>query len=379
MKINIFGSTGVIGEKSLKLIKKNYPEIKINLLVANKNYKKLISQCKEYNPKYIYINNKNLIKKIKNKIKKNIAIINNNNLTEHLKNIKTDLTILAVSGYNALLYFEYILKNTKFLGLVNKELLVSTGHLIQKKNFVKNNFIFPLDSEHFSLLYFFNNSKINFNRIKKIYLTASGGPFLNFDIKKLDNVSLDQAVNHPKWKMGIKNSIDSATLANKCLELIEAHYLFNISYEKLDILIQPESLIHSIIEFDNGVSIFNYFYNDMDIPILNFFSYTMNNKIINIPKNYFIHKNFNLSFQYPDEKLFPIYKIYKKIRYKDVSKIIMFNVINEYAVELFKINEIKFTDISRFVDKYISLDLKMPITNIKNILEFQRYIREKIC
>ena len=378
MKINIFGSTGIIGDKSLKLIKKFYPEIKINLLVANNNYKKLISQCNKYQPKYVCIKNNDLVKKIKKDINKKIIIINYDELNIHLKKIKSELTILAVSGYNALLYFEAILKNTKYLGLVNKELIVSVGHLFKKKNFLNKTYIFPLDSEHYSLFHFFNNKKINLNQINKIYLTASGGPFLKYNFKKLQNVSLEQAINHPKWKMGMKNSIDSATLANKCLELIEAHYLFNIPYNKLEILIHPESLVHSIVEFNNGVSVMNYFYNDMDIPILNFFSSIVNKKLINLPSKYFINKDFKLTFLNPDAELFPIYKTYKRISHIETHKKIMFNVINEYAVELFKLNKINFTDISKYVDKYISLDLKMPISNVKNILDFHTHIKKKL-
>ena len=225
---------------------------------------------------------------------------------------------------------------------------------------------------------FFNNYNYKLADIKNVYLTASGGPFLNYNSNKLANVSVKEATNHPKWKMGKKNSIDSATLANKCLELIEAHYLFDIPYNKLKILIHPESLVHSIVEFYNGISIFNYFYNDMDIPLINFFEYVMNKKSINLKSQYFINKNFNLNFIKPDEKKFPIYKIFNKVKNKEIEKKIMFNVINENAVELFTNNKIKFNDISKYVNKYLSLDLKMPINNVNNIFKFQLYIKNKL-
>ena len=376
MKINIYGSTGIIGSKTLKLLIKYFPEIKINLLFANNNYNKLISQCKIYKPQYICIKNSNLINKIKPKIKKNITIIEHKNLFMHLNKEKTDLSVLAISGYQALDYFNYILNNTKYLGLVNKEVIVSIGHLFREKNFLKKTIIFPLDSEHFSLFHFFKNNKTNIKNIKNIYITASGGPFLNIK-KNLNDVTLSQAIKHPKWKMGIKNSIDSATLANKCLELIEAHYLFDIPNKKLKIFIHPESLVHSIVELNNGTSIFNYFYNDMDIPIINFFSYVLN-KNIELPRKFLISNDLKLNFSKPNTKIFPIYNSYNKYVKNSIAKKIMFNVINELAVELFKQKKIKFTDISKFVDKYLSLDLKMPLTDIKKVVEFQNNIKRKI-
>ncbi len=377
MKINIYGSTGVIGQKSLKLIN-NYSNIKINLLLANNNYKKLISQSIQYKPKYICIKNSKYYEFVKSKIPKNVNIIKHSDLNLFLEKNFVEISILAVSGYNALLYFDSIINNTKFLGLVNKEVIVSAGHLFKKKNYIKSAKIFPIDSEHFSLFNFFNNHNYRLIDIKNVYLTASGGPFLNYNSNKLANVSVKEATNHPKWKMGKKNSIDSATLANKCLELIEAHYLFDIPYDKLKILIHPESLVHSIVEFYNGISIFNYFYNDMDIPLINFFDYVMNKKSINLKSQYFINKNFNLNFIKPDEKKFPIYKIFNKVKNKEIEKKIMFNVINENAVELFTKNKIKFNDISKYVNKYLSLDLKMPINNVNNIFKFQLYIKNKL-
>ena len=376
MKINIFGSTGIIGDKSLKILKKNFSNIKINLLFANKNYKKIILQAKTYKPKYICIKNNDYIKLIKPKIDKKINIITFDKLNDHLKLIKTDLTILSISGYHALSYFEAILKNTNYLGLVNKEVIVSVGHLFKKDNFLKNTKIFPIDSEHFSLFLFFNNFKNNLKQINKVYLTASGGPFLNYNTKQLDKVTIKQATNHPKWKMGIKNSIDSATLANKCLELIEAHYLFNIPYDKLDIIIHPESLVHSIIEFNNGVSILNYFYNDMDIPILNFLLYCNNKKYLKIKSKYRLSNNFKLNFYPPQQKLFPIYKTYKKIKNKGIISKILFNVINEIGVELFTEGKIKFSDIAKYVNKYTSLDINMPVSNVKNVIRLQNKIKK---
>ena len=232
MIINLFGSTGEIGKKTLKLIKDYYPSINVNLLCADKNVKLLLKQIKFYKPKYVYLNNEESSKILKSKIKNNIKILTFNELSIYLRNTKSDLSILAISGYKSLYFLDDIIFNTDNLGLVSKEAIVSAGHIFKKKNYFKKTNIFPIDSEHFSLFDNLNSLKLKKN-YKKIILTASGGPFHQRKFNSLNKISFSKAIKHPKWKMGYKNSIDSATLVNKCLELIEAHYLFNISYENL--------------------------------------------------------------------------------------------------------------------------------------------------
>ena len=370
MNINIFGSTGNIGSLSLKLIKKFFPKIKINLLVANTNYKKLISQANIYNPKVIYINDHSKIMLIKKNINKNIKILQKDDINEYLKNSKSNLTILAISGYKSLNYFESILKNTYNLGLVNKECVVSAGHLFKillKKNKVK---LFPLHSEHFSLTSYFNKDSID--KYNKIYLTASGGPFLLNTFNDIKNVSFNEAIKHPKWKMGYKNSIDSSTLSNKCLELIEAHYLFDIPFKNLEAVIHPEALIHSVIELKNHTTYLNYFYHSMNIPLLNFLN--LDKKIdlsINIRNNkYNFATNSNLNFHKVDSNKFPIFKIFKQLNKKNPKDFIKFNLSNEFAVELFKNKKISYGNIHRIINDSLSLDINNSINSIENIIKY---------
>tara|TARA_B100000029_G_C17547812_1_gene949069 strand:+ start:644 stop:1792 length:1149 start_codon:yes stop_codon:yes gene_type:complete len=374
MNINIFGSTGIIGSKSLKILNKYFPEIKVNLLTANNNVSKLIKQAKLYSPKFVYINNKKKILNLKKALNSNIKIIDYKNLNSFLSSTNSDLSILAISGYRSLDHFEYIIKNTSSLGLVSKEAIVSAGHLF--KYLSKNNIekIFPLDSEHYSIYDYFNNIKDkNFN---KLFITASGGPFFGKKFSSLKYVKFHEASKHPKWKMGYKNSIDSATLSNKCLELIEAHYLFKIPYKKLNITIHPDSKIHSIIEKDNFIYDMIGFQNDMFIPIYNFF----NKKF---KKNLKINKfsfNSNSNFSFFDVKFdeFPIYKLFLQLDKNDPTNIIKFNVGNEYAVNLFKKNMINYTDIYRFIAKISSLNLNYKLNNIKDIIEYHEYLENHI-
>tara|TARA_B100000575_G_scaffold290360_1_gene293912 strand:+ start:320 stop:1474 length:1155 start_codon:yes stop_codon:yes gene_type:complete len=376
MNINIFGSTGTIGKNSLNIISSYFPNIKINLIVANKNYKEFLFQVKKYKPKYIHLNNNKALLRIKNEIPKKTKILYKQDLKEYLYSSQSDYTILSVSGYKSLNYLENIVINTNNLGLVSKEAIVSAGHLFKKKNIFKKTNIIPLDSEHYSLFSFFNNSK-KINNIKKIIITASGGPFLNKKYSTLKNISFNEAIKHPKWKMGYKNSIDSATLVNKCLEIVEAKYLFDLSYDNLDILIHPEALVHSIIENNNFITNLIMFKNDMGVPILNFLKNNLNVKNINIPK--YELKYFNsLNFRNVQNDIFPIYRYFLNIDKNKPSNIIKFNVGNEFAVNLFKKNLIKYTDIYRIIKKTVSLNLHSSLNNIEEIINYHEEIENTI-
>ena len=378
--INIFGSTGEIGSKSISILLKNFNFYKINLLVANKNYKKLIYQAKLLKPKYICLLDKSknsLLKKSLKNIK--VEIIEPDKLYNYIYKSSSDITLISISGYNALNYLLPIFKNTNLIGMVNKECIVSAGHLFNKLCKKYKTQIFPIDSEHFSLFQYINISKFKNIKTKNIYLTASGGPFYKDKKNQISNKSVKEALNHPKWKMGYKNSIDSATLVNKCLEIIEAHYLFNLPFEKLKIVIHPEALIHSIIEYKNYTSIMNYFYHDMSIPLYNFFSYANKVYKYNLNNETFAFKmKETLNFDNPDDKKFPILKIFNKLDKSNPLEVIKFNCSNEFAVDLFVKKRIKFSEINKIIEKSLSIDLKSRFNTISSILDFQQKYLKKL-
>ena len=225
-----------------------------------------------------------------------------------------------------------IINNTSSLGLVSKEVVVSAGHLFKKLIKSKRIKIYPLDSEHFSI--FKNIKQINYQNLNKLTLTASGGPFLGNKFNSLKDVSFSQDRSHPRWKMGYKNSIDSATLSNKCLEIIEAHYLFDIPFDKIDAIIHPESIIHSIFEYSNYIYNFVGFKNDMLIPIYHFLNQKLKYELKSNKFNILINSEFN--FKNIRNSEFPIYNYFQKIDKTNPSNLIKFNVSNEYAVNLFK-------------------------------------------
>ncbi len=375
MKINIFGSTGIIGRKSLKLIEENFPNLKVNLLCANNNYNLLFKQIEKFKPKYVFINNQKKSIKLKLFLNKNIKILTFDELIEYLLNSVSDYSILAISGYKSLNYLDPIVRNTDNLGIVSKEAIVSAGHIFKKNNYFNKTNIFPLDSEHYSLFEFFkmNNSK---NQIKKIILTASGGPFYKKKFNDLKNVTYNEAIKHPKWNMGYKNSIDSATLINKCLEIIEAHYLFDIPYSQIDILIHPEAIVHSIIENKNYTTHMNLFKNDMSIPIINFLMSTRLKNKYNL-NNLYYNKYSNLDFLTLENKIFPIYKYFCSLDKNNPANLIKFNLGNEFAVNLFKNKLIKYTDIYKIIKKVGSLNLYYSLNTIKGIINYHEEI-EKI-
>ena len=205
MNINIYGSTGVIGKKTLDLIDNNFPDLKINLLCAKSNLDLLTKQIVKYQPKYAFLFDMNKFSKFKTKVGKT-KFLNLIELQSYLRTSKSNLSILAISGYKSLYFLESIIRNTDHCGIVSKEAIVSAGHIFKSNKYFEQTNIFPIDSEHFSLFELFNKIKIK-SDYKSVILTASGGPFYKRKFNTLDNIKFSQAIKHPKWKMGYKNSI----------------------------------------------------------------------------------------------------------------------------------------------------------------------------
>ena len=374
MFINIYGSTGIIGKAILSIIKQNFPKYKINLLCAKNNFKLLAKQSREYNVKYLYLDNPKLINKLKLLVPKDVKILEKVALDDYLRSSKSDLSILSVAGFESLKYLELILINTDKIGIVSKEAVVSAGHILNKIAKKHKAKIIPLDSEHFSIYQNFSRLNLQNSEFKKIYLTASGGPFLYRKFNNLKKVSFKEATNHPKWKMGYKNSIDSATLVNKCLELIEAHYLFDIPINKLDILIHPQSLVHSIIEGSNYVSKMIYFHNDMKIPLMNFLDDGNTLKLRSI-KKFNLLQPLNLNFFNVSKDVFPLYFYFKSVDKTDPCNLIKFNIGNEYAVDLFKQKKINYPEIMQIIKEITSLNFNSDVRTIDEIIQYHENLK----
>jgi len=378
-KIAILGSTGSIGKTLINILKKDKKNFEIVLLSADENYKELLKQAKFFKVKNLIVTNDYSFDKIKkNKFPKKINIYNNFNNFKKIFKKKIDYTMSSISGIQGLKPTIEIVKFTKKIAIANKESIICGWDLIQKELKKNKTEFIPVDSEHFSIWYALKD--IDKKLVEKIYLTASGGPFLNKPLNKLKNVSSKQAIKHPNWKMGKKISIDSATMMNKVFEIIEAKKIFNLSYKKLSILIHPKSYVHAIIKFKNGLTKIVAHDTNMKIPIFN--SLYSSNNFINSKKLNLKILN-NLSFKEINYKRFSVIKIINKLpKNSSLFETILVS-INDKLVELFLANKIKFTDISKKMHNILDLkELKkykmIKPKKINDIIFLNNKIRNKI-
>ena len=378
-KIIILGSTGSIGTTLIDIIKKNQNKFEVKLLTANKNTKLLLKQAKLLKVKNIIITNDKEFKKVTFKNKnKELKIFNNFNFLDKILNSKVDYTMSSISGLAGLEPTLKIIKHTKTIAIANKEAIICGWDLINGKiKKYKTNFI-PVDSEHFSIWYALKN---NFDKIEKIYLTASGGPFNKMSVKKFKNINIKQALKHPNWKMGKKISIDSATMMNKVFEIIEAKNIFNVNYKKLSILIHPKSYIHAIVKFNNGMTKIIAHDTSMKIPILNSLNLNSDGLIKSKKLNLMILNN--LDFQHVDKNKFPVVNILKEVPKSSSLFETLIVSANDELVELFLKKRIQFVDIYKKLSKLISLNefqqyKKIKVKKLNSIIQLDKYVRLKI-
>ena len=378
-KIAILGSTGSIGSALFDIVKKDSKKFKIELLTANKNYRKLLKQIKFFNVKNIIVTDLKTFYKIKTILKdKDINIYNDfNSLKKIFKNKKIDYIMSAISGLDGLKPTLDIIKFTKIIAIANKEALICGWTIINKllKKF-KTQFI-PVDSEHFSIWYALKND--NIKNIEKIFLTASGGPFLRLSLSKFKDINIKQALNHPKWKMGKKISIDSATMMNKVFEVIEAKNIFNLSYDKISILIHPESYVHAILKFNNGLIKIIGHETSMKIPIFN--TLYLNTQKTLKTNTLDINKLNNLNLNSVEYNRYPVVKLLHNL--PEVCSLYETVLVsaNDELVRLFLEGKIKFTDIFTQLSKLNIFNKykKIKPKNINEIIKLNKYVRLKIA
>jgi len=384
INISILGSTGSIGKSLIDILKLKKKYIKINLLTCNKNYKELLHQAKIFNVKNLIITDSKIFDFIKSKKKYSKYNIQNNfdNLKKTFKK-KNDYVMSSISGLNGLLPTFNIIKYTKKIAIANKETIICAWNLIESELKKNNTEFIPVDSEHFSIHFAINKNHIS--EIKNVILTASGGPFLNRPLDKFNSINIKETLNHPNWSMGKKISVDSATMMNKVFEIIEAKNIFNIPYEKLSILIQPDSYIHALINFNNGLTKMVIHNTDMKIPILStIFSndISLQKKII---KNYDLDmkKINNPKFQPIDTIRFPLVGIIKLLPKKPSLFESVIVLSNDELVRLFLNHKINFNDIRVLLLKIVKSKQftkykKKSVKKIDDILILNKYIKHYI-
>ncbi len=373
---NIFllGSTGSIGDSTLSVLRRNKKKFKIKLLSTNNNINKIYKQAIEFNVKKIVIFNKKKYIQNQNKFKKNkIKVFFRTKDALINLNCKAYLTINAISGIEGLEPTLDTIKYSKNLAIANKESIICGWKFIQnelKKN--KTNFI-PLDSEHFSIWSLMKND--NIKNIRKIYLTASGGPFLNKKLKDIKNVKPKYALNHPNWRMGKKISIDSATMMNKIFEVIEAVKIFDLNSDKFEILIHPKSFVHAIVHYKTGLTKFLAHNTTMQIPIIN--SIYSQQDTYEFDTNNFNFKNLNgKNFIKPNKLNYPLLKILKN-NFKNTYFEIILVSINDFLVNKYLENKIKYYLIHQLLLKLIKIPFFKKYYNIKpkNIKDIKNMVK----
>ena len=378
-KISILGSTGSIGKTLLDIIRKDHKNFEIILLTADTNYKLLYKQAIKYNVKNLIITNTkkyNLLRKINKK--KDLNIYNDFKNLKRIFKSKADYTMSSIIGINGLEPTLNIIKYSKQIAIANKESIICGWNLINKELKKNKTQFIPVDSEHFSLWFGLQNLKIK--NIEKMYLTASGGPFNNISLNKFKSIKINQALNHPNWKMGKKISIDSATMINKVYEVIEARNIFNIDYKKIEILIHPRSYVHAILKFNNGLIKIVAHDTTMKIPIFNSL-YLNDDKKLNSNKIDIKSLN-NLDLKIIELTRFPMVKLLNFLPTKQSLFETVIVSANDTLVEMFLKNKIKFIDIQKKLfkiinnKKFLKLKNKYP-RNIQDIVELNNYVRLK--
>ena len=369
--IAIFGSTGSIGTSTLNVVRENKELFNIVTLVAGKNIDKLIKQIDEFAPKNVYIIDKENANILKEKYP-NLNIYYGEEGLEDISNlVDFDISISALVGIAGLKPTYNMIKNGKTVALANKEVLVTGGNLIMqtaKKSGVK---LLTVDSEHSAIMQCLNGEEEN--PIEKILLTASGGPF--FDRTITDDITVEEALNHPTWNMGKKVTIDSSTMMNKGFEVIEAKWLFDVEPNQIEVVVHRKSLAHSMVQFKDGTIMANIGPKSMQIPIAYALNYPkrLNNNIEKLD----LFKVSELKFEKPDLNKFKCLQLaYNAIERGHCYQVIL-NAADEILVDAFINKKIKYTQIPLGIEKILNMYEKIELNSINEILEFDKEVKEK--
>ena len=364
--IAILGSTGSIGTQALEVIENHPDYFDLQVLTAGKNAELLIEQAKKYQPNTVVIGDEDSYQKVKDALwRENIHVYcGEDALCQVVEATNVQTVLTALVGYAGLKPTIHAIEAGKTIALANKETLVVAGEFITKLAREKGVNIYPVDSEHSAI---FQCLVGEFhNPIEKIYLTASGGPFRGFSITDLEKVTLEQALKHPNWSMGAKITIDSASLMNKGLEVIEAKWLFNLKPEQIDVIVHPQSIVHSLIQFQDGSMKAQMGLPDMKLPIQYALSYP-NRLATNFPRFNFMDYP-NLTFEAPNREVFKNLDLAYRVMDELGTSACALNAANEIAVEAFLNKKISFLEIGELNETVVN--------ETKNILNpsYQDYV-----
>ena len=367
----ILGSTGSIGVQTLEVIEKLNGKFNVLGLACGSNIKLLKEQIEKFKPKYVCVGKEKDAIELKKEYN-NIEITTS--LLELADKKENDVLVVATSGVVSVKAVLKAIKNKKAIALANKETLVMAGDIVMQKARENNVSIIPIDSEHSAILQCLN--KIDNPYAQNLWITASGGPFRNNTRKEMETFSVDEALKHPRWMMGKKITIDCATLVNKGLEVIEAHHLYNFNYENIKVVIHPQSIVHSMVEFVDGSFLAQMGVPSMHIPIQYALSYP--ERFEGIKTNSFNIFNQKLEFLEPDYNKFPLLKLTIDYGKQGGTMPAVLNAANEIAVYKFINKEINFLDIEKIVFREVENAKNILNPTLDEIFEVDREIRERL-
>ena len=359
--LSILGSTGSVGKSTLEVVRRNAEKFQINLLTANTNFSLMLDQIEEFGPKFVFLEDteaqKSLLRELE-KTKINTTLLTSEDqLMEVLADKNSEIVVAAMVGVAGLKPVYHAVEHGKNILLANKESYVVAGEILNSLSSVTGSTIFPIDSEHSAIHQCLEGVKDK-DSISKLILTGSGGPFLDRDIDDFDNVTPEEAISHPIWKMGNKISVDSSTMMNKCLEIIEARWLFDIV--DIEVLIHPEGIVHSIVEFTDNSMLAQMSVPDMKIPIA--YGLGFPERIISGSESINLDTLRTLTFRKPDYNKFPALKLAKESIKEGGTSFAILNAANEECVEAFLKGKIAYLDIYKLIAKVLD---KSDIKDVK--------------
>lgn len=367
--ISVLGSTGSIGTQALEVI--SLLGLKPRAFVAGKNIKLLEEQARLFNPEMVAVHDEDAAKKLKIALADtSIKVLGGDDGLAEAASVKVDMSIAAINGMSGILPVIAAINAGNNIALANKETLVCAGEIIMGLAKAKNVQILPVDSEHSAIFQCLKDE--NSHTLEKIILTASGGPFYGMTKQQLENVTPEQALKNPNWKMGKKVTIDSATLMNKGLELIEAMQLYGVKKEQIEILIHRESLIHSATQFSDGTIIAQLAVPDMRLPIQ--YALTYPKREFSLVKKIDLAEIGKLTFAKPDREAFECLRIAEENADKSPAVRTVMNAANEAAVQMFSEEKIKFTQIADVVSEAIAKNSNVTADNAEQIVNIGKEV-----
>ncbi len=374
-KITILGSTGSIGVNALDVIGKNPGSFRVTALAAGENISLLKTQIEKFRPKAVYVKNKELADQLRNSLKapKAVKIVYDDEGLKEIASWPADMVISAISGSAGLVPTLAAIEAGRDIALANKETMVLAGEIVTRTARKKCVKIIPVDSEHSAIFQCLEgNPRKN---LRRIILTASGGPFFRLTEAQLKKVTVEKTLKHPKWKMGRKITVDSASMMNKGLEVIEAKWLFGVDIGAIDVLIHPQSIVHSMVEFVDGVCLAQMGVPDMRIPIA--FALMYPQRMVNDIAPLDLIKEKSLEFFEPDKKKFPCLDIARQAGICGGTAPAVLNAADEVAVSAFMEKKIRFMDVPEIIEKVLSIHKVIYNPSLENILEADLWARRE--